>query len=79
LAEFLVQSEELSTALIEKLFYFSVQQPIRAYGHDILPTLQRDFVDNNFNLRRLMARIATVAATGVPAKQEQSEKTRENQ
>jgi mono/diheme cytochrome c family protein len=62
LATFLVNSDEVQTALIEKLFYFSVKQPIRAYGSDVLPTLQRDFVGNGYNLRRLMAEMATVAA-----------------
>lgn len=62
LADFLVESDEVSTALVEKLFYFSVKQPIRAYGSDVSSKLRLDFVGNNYDLRRLMAEIATAAA-----------------
>lgn len=62
LAAFLVDSDEFRTALIEKLFYYFVKQPIRAFGSETLPTLRRDFVKNVFNLRLLMADIATAAA-----------------
>jgi mono/diheme cytochrome c family protein len=62
LAAFLAGSDEVHTAFIEKLFYYSVKQPIRALAPKELPTLKRKFVDNDYNIRRLMAEIATEAA-----------------
>jgi hypothetical protein len=62
LAKFLATSDEVHRAFIEKLFYYSVKQPIRAFGPETLPTLHREFVNNDFNIRRLMADIATAAA-----------------
>ena len=62
LAAYLINSDEVQLALVEKLFYFSTKQPIRAYGSDVLPSLHRDFVGQSFNMRRLMAEIATTAA-----------------
>jgi hypothetical protein len=62
LAQFLAGSEEVHVALIEKLFYYFVKHPVRAFGPEILPAMQRDFVRNEFNLRRLLADLATAAA-----------------
>ncbi len=62
LAGFLAGSDEVHMAFIEKLFYYSVQQPIRAFGPDALPALHRGFTNNDFNIRRLMAEIAATAA-----------------
>lgn len=78
LAAFLVGSDEVHTALIEKLFYFSVKQPIRAYGFDVLPALQRDFIGHSYNLRRLMAEIATVVAISPVGAPDTSPGTKEN-
>lgn len=63
LATFLLGSDEVSTALVEKLFYYFVKQPIRAYGSDVLSKAQLYFVNNDYNLRLLMAEMATEAAT----------------
>ncbi|HVX60752.1 MAG TPA: DUF1592 domain-containing protein, partial [Pirellulales bacterium] len=63
LAQFLASSDEVQDAFVEKLFYFSVKHPIRAFGLEALPTLRRKFVRSNFNIRRLMADIAVLAAT----------------
>jgi hypothetical protein len=62
LAQFVANSDEAHTAFVEKLFQFSVKQPIRAYGPQTLPTLQKEFKGNNYNMRRLIAEIATTAA-----------------
>jgi hypothetical protein len=62
LAEFLANSDEVHTAFIEKLFYYSVKQPIRAFGPEVLPKLKQEFIANEYNIRRLMADIATAAA-----------------
>jgi mono/diheme cytochrome c family protein len=62
LGAFLADSEETHTAFIEKLFYYSVQQPVRAFGPQALPELRESFARNSFNIRKLMEAIAVVAA-----------------
>jgi len=66
LAEYLAASDEVHTALVEKLFYYLIKQPIRAYGPDALPTLRRRFAEQGFNIRRLAADIAVLAAIAEP-------------
>ena len=66
LAEFLAASDEVHAALVEKLFYCLIKQPIRAYGPEALPALRRRFAERDFNLRRLAAEIAVLAALGPP-------------
>ena len=61
LATFLAGSDETHTAFIEKLFYYAVQQPVRAFGPQALPDLREAFVRNEFNIRKLMEEIAVVA------------------
>jgi hypothetical protein len=62
LAAFLVESHETRTAFVEQLFHYLVKQPIRAYGPEMLPELTQSFVDDQFNIRHLIARIATRTA-----------------
>lgn len=62
LARYIAGSDEAHSAFVEKLFQFSVKQPIRAYGPQTLPTLKKNFEGNNYNIRRLVAEIATTAA-----------------
>jgi len=62
LADFLVASEETHAAFVEKLFYYSVQQTVRAFGAQSLDDLRRSFVQQNFDIRKLMQEIATLAA-----------------
>ncbi|MBS0205752.1 MAG: DUF1592 domain-containing protein [Planctomycetes bacterium] len=78
LADFLLASEEVQAALVEKLFYYSTKQPIRAYGPNVLTDLRREFVRNDYNLRRLMADIATIAASSMAGHPESSDGTRGN-
>jgi mono/diheme cytochrome c family protein len=54
LARFLANSDETHAAFVEKLFQFLTKQPVRAYGAQTLPNLQRAFVSNGFNIRRTM-------------------------
>ncbi|MES2459925.1 MAG: DUF1592 domain-containing protein [Armatimonadota bacterium] len=68
LARFVAGSDEAHAAFVEKLFQFSVKQPIRAYGPQALPTLKKDFQANKYNIRRLVADIATTAALPKTAK-----------
>jgi hypothetical protein len=67
LSEFLAGSDEVHEAFIEKLFYYVVKQPIRAFGSDALSTLHRRFVESEFSMRPLVAEIATLAAFNKPA------------
>jgi hypothetical protein len=78
LASFLAGSDEVHSAFIEKLFYFSIKQPIRAFGPESLPALHREFVSNSFNIRRLLADIATIAALQKSGEPRSSDKPREN-
>lgn len=66
LAEYLAGSEESRSAFTEGLFHYLVKQPIRAYGPEPAAELQRTFVESNFNIRKLLAAIAVVSATGRP-------------
>ncbi|HWB09795.1 MAG TPA: DUF1592 domain-containing protein [Pirellulales bacterium] len=67
LSEFLAGSDEVHDAIVEKLFYYVVKQPVRAFGSDVLPALRHKFVASEFNMRRLMVEIAALAAFERPA------------
>lgn len=62
LARYLAGSEEAHTAFVERLFQYLVKQPIRAYGPQTLPGLQRAFEGQACNIRKLMVEIATQSA-----------------
>jgi len=62
LAKFLAGSEEVHTAFVEHLFHHLVKQPIRAYGPRQSAELRDSLAANGFNIRKLMAEIATTAA-----------------
>lgn len=62
LAEFLAGSNEVHEAFVEKLFYYCVKQPIRAFGPDALPALLRELTTHDFSIRHLMVEIAVTAA-----------------
>ncbi len=62
LATFLAASDETQTAFVEKLFYFFVQQPIRAFGPQTPEDLRRDLVSHDFDIRKLLEAIAVRAA-----------------
>lgn len=64
LANYLSQSDEAHAALVDKLFYFSVQQPIRAFGSDTHARIKTSFVESQFNLRKLMMEIGLTATMG---------------
>jgi hypothetical protein len=61
-AEFALASERANYAFIEKLFHHLVKQPVMAYGPHTLPALRDSFIASGYNLRKLVAEIATVAA-----------------
>jgi hypothetical protein len=62
LANYLSTSGEVHAAFVEKMFYYTVQQPIRAFGPQVPEQLKQHFVEHNFDMRTLMAEIATQAA-----------------
>lgn len=66
LAKYLSQSDEAHAALVDKLFYFAVQQPIRAFGSETSIRIKRSFVESQFHLRKLFVEIGTSAALGPP-------------
>lgn len=66
LAAFLADSDEVHEAFVEKLFYYLIKQPIRAYGVETLPALKRTFAESQFNIRRLATEIAVLAAVVNP-------------
>lgn len=60
LAVFLAQGEETQSAFVEQMFHFLVKQPIRAYGPDGWEELKRSFVQNGYNIRKLVIESAVV-------------------
>ncbi len=61
-AEFAIASERANRAFIEQLFHHLVKQSPRAYGPDTVARLRDSFVASGYNLRELLAEIATIAA-----------------
>ena len=62
LATFLADSEEAHEAFVRQLFHHSVKQPIFAYGKNRLPELKQSFVENDFNIRKLLVEIVATSA-----------------
>lgn len=62
LAKFLAGSEEAQAAFIQQLFHHLVKQPVRAYGFNRPEELRKSFAEDNYNMRKLVVEIATVAA-----------------
>jgi cytochrome c553 len=68
LAAFLASSDEVQEAFVEQLFHYFVKQPIRAYNPDKVSELRRFFVDNGWNVRKLMVEIAAESALLPPSR-----------
>ncbi|MDZ4686759.1 MAG: DUF1592 domain-containing protein [Planctomycetaceae bacterium] len=66
LATFLAASDETHLAFVEQLFHFTVKQPIRAYGPNVNAELTRKFVEQNYDIRKLLVEISLVAALTPP-------------
>ena len=66
LAALLASSEETSTAFVEQLFHYVVQQPIRAFGPSQSAELRRSFADHDFNVRSLLVEIVAASASTDP-------------
>jgi cytochrome c553 len=67
LATFLAQNEETQEAFVAQLFHYLVKQPIRAFGPQQLAALRRSFVENEFNVRKLV--VEMVVASAIPARE----------
>jgi hypothetical protein len=67
LAEFVAASDETHLALVEKLFQYAVNQPIRALGWEASARLRESFVAEGFNLRELMVQIGAMFGWRSPA------------
>lgn len=61
-AEFAINSEQAQNGFIEQLFHAVAKQPMLAYGPDVMTDLRQSFVASQFNLPRLLAKIATIAS-----------------
>lgn len=57
LGKYLAVSDEAHAAFVEKLFQHLVKQPVRAFGPQALPGLERSFAANEYNIRKLMVNI----------------------
>jgi cytochrome c553 len=62
LAEFLANNSEVHAAFAERLFQYSVKQPVQAYGLSKREELRNLFVQHEFNINKLLIEIAKVAA-----------------
>jgi hypothetical protein len=65
LAAYLAASEESHTAFVQQLFHAFVKQPIFAYP-DQPAKLRQAFIEDNYNMQRLLVNIAVTAATPAP-------------
>jgi hypothetical protein len=66
LAEFLAASGETHRAFAIQLFHHLVKQPILAYGPEAPSALARTFAAGEFDVRKLIVEIATMAALRQP-------------
>ena len=62
LGKYLASSDEAHSAFVEKLFQYLVKQPIRAYGTQALPDLEKSFEANECSIRKLMVEIMAESA-----------------
>lgn len=62
LAEFLATSEQAQGAFVLQLFHHLVKQPIFAYGVEMPKDFRESFAEQDFDVRKLIAQIATTAA-----------------
>jgi len=62
IAEFAAGSEQAQNSFVEHLFNQMVKQPMLAYGAGTMDHLRQSFVASQFNMRQLMAQIATLSA-----------------
>ncbi|MDB6174087.1 MAG: cytochrome c [Chthoniobacteraceae bacterium] len=67
IAEFAVQSESAQKVFVRQLFHHVAKQEPAAFGPDTLDSLRRSFISSEFNIQKLLAEIAVIAASdGLP-------------
>ena len=67
LVKFAVENPDGHRAFIHQLFEHCVKQAVNLYGPDTLEDLRQSFTKSGFNIRKLLAEIATISATrGMP-------------
>lgn len=62
LADFLVTSQDVHRAFVDRAFEHFVKQPALAFGPQTLDQLTTSFQDNEFNIQKLLIEIAVIAA-----------------
>lgn len=62
IAQFAITSPTAHRAFVTQVFHHMVRQPPAGYGPDVLEQLTSDFAASEFNIQRLLVRIAVVAA-----------------
>ncbi len=63
IAEFAVQSEGGQRVFIRQLFHHVVKQDPAAFGSGTLEALRSSFIASEFNIQKLLAEIALIAAS----------------
>lgn len=63
LADYLTASQDSHQAFVARAFQHFVKQPPAAYGVETLSDLTQSFQENDFNIQKLIAEIAVIAAT----------------
>ena len=64
LGEFLGTAEEPQLAIVMQLFHHTNKQPILAYGLNVPEELRKLYLADGYDMRKLMAKSAAVAALG---------------
>jgi mono/diheme cytochrome c family protein len=62
LAEFLAENEETHEAFVRQLFHHTVKQPVGAYGPQRLSELKQTFVEDDFNISKLLVEVVATSA-----------------
>ena len=62
LARFLADNEETHEAFVRQLFHYAIKQPIGAYGEGRLAGLKQTFVENEFDIQKLLVEIVATSA-----------------
>ncbi|MDQ8190466.1 DUF1592 domain-containing protein [Roseibacillus persicicus] len=66
LARIAIESSDAHRAFIQHLFHHLVQQPVAAYGPETMDELHHQFVQNEFNIQKLIIHIAELSARPAP-------------
>ncbi|WP_411846701.1 DUF1592 domain-containing protein [Roseibacillus persicicus] len=62
LARIAIESSDAHRAFIQHLFHHLVQQPVAAYGPETMDELHYQFVQNEFNIQKLIIHIAKLSS-----------------